>query len=70
MVAFADLTRPDWGGTNNDVSLHIEEHLGLVDQAFTYTSKFASLMNVKTLRGTNTIRLDRLGKATVAKAKR
>lgn len=66
MVALVDLTRPDFGGTNSDVDLHIEEHLGLVDSSFMYTSKFASLADIRTLRGTNQLRLDRLGKASVA----
>lgn len=61
-----DLTRPDWGGADNDVSLHIEEHLGLVDSAFMYTSKFAAMMDIRTLRGTDTLRLDRLGDVNVA----
>jgi len=66
MVAIADLTRPDFGGSDNLLDLHIEEHLGLVDSSFMYTSRFASLADIRTLRGTNQLRLDRLGKANVA----
>lgn len=59
------LTRPDWGGTDADIDLHIEEHLGFVDKAFTYTSKLAPYMNIRSLRGTNQARVDRLGGVTV-----
>lgn len=59
-------TRPGWGGANSDVSLHIEEHLGLVDASFMYSSKFASWMNVRSLRGTNQLRVDRVGASTIA----
>lgn len=60
-----DYTRPGWGGTNDDVPLHIEEHLGLVDGTFMYTSQFAPLIDIRNLKGTTTLRVDRLGKATV-----
>lgn len=65
MTVFADYTRPQWGGPNADLDIHIEEHLGIVDASFGYASKFASLANVRTLRGTNQLRLDRVGSATV-----
>lgn len=65
-MPFSDFTRPGWGGANNDVDLHLEQHLGLVDSNFAYTSKFANMMDIRTLRGTNQLRLDRLGKATVS----
>lgn len=62
---FTNYTRPQWGGAASDVDIHIEEHLGIVDASFQYTSKFASLANIRTLRGTNQLRLDRVGAATV-----
>lgn len=65
-MALADLTRPNWGGANSDVDLHIEEHLGLVDASFQYTSKFAGITNIRSLRGTNTVRIDRVGSSTIA----
>lgn len=65
-MAVGDLTRPNWGGAASDVDIHIEEHLGIVDASFQYSSKFASLTNTRTLRGTNTVRLDRVGSSTIA----
>lgn len=62
---FANYTRPQWGGASANVDIHIEEHLGIVDASFQYTSKFAPLANIRTLRGTNQLRLDRVGSATV-----
>ena len=58
-------TRPDWGGPNADVDIHIEEHLGIVDSVFGYSSKLAPYMNIRNLRGTNTVRIDRLGDVAV-----
>lgn len=60
-----DLSRPHYAGKNADVDIHLEEHLGIVDKAFAYTSKFAPLMNIRTLRGTNVARLDRIGNVKV-----
>ncbi len=60
------LTRPNWTGANTDVDIHIEEHLGYVDKAFAYSSKLASILNIRTLTGTNQLRVDRLGDVTVA----
>lgn len=65
MTAVANLTRPHWGGPNSDVDIHIEEHLGIVDKVFAYSSQLANVMNIRNLRGTNTVRLDRLGDVTV-----
>lgn len=65
-MALADLTRPNWGGLNSDVDLHIEEHLGIVDSSFQYSSKFAGITNIRTLRGTNQVRIDRVGSSTIA----
>lgn len=59
------LTRPNWTGTNTDVDIHVEEHLGFVDKAFAYSSKLASILNIRNLTGTNNLRVDRLGSATV-----
>ena len=59
------LSRPNWTGANTDVDIHIEEHLGFVDKAFTYASKLANVMNIRTLSGTNALRVDRLGDVTV-----
>ena len=60
-----NFTRPQWGGAASDTDIHIEEHLGIVDASFAYASKLANLANVRTLRGTNVVRLDRVGAATV-----
>lgn len=60
-----DLSRPHYAGKNADVDIHLEEHLGIVDKAFAYTSKFAPLMNIRTLRGTNVARIDRIGNVKV-----
>ena len=59
-------TRPDWGGPNADIDIHIEEHLGLVDSTFEYSSKLAPYVDIRSLRGTQTSRIDRLGDATVS----
>lgn len=60
-----NLTRAQWGGPNSDVDLHIEEHLGIVDKAFQYSSKMAPYMNIRSLKGTNSARIDRLGNVAV-----
>lgn len=65
MTALADLSRPQWGGPNSDVDIHIEEHLGIVDKTFAYSSQLAQVMNIRNLRGTNTARIDRFGDVTV-----
>lgn len=65
-MPFANFTRPHWGGAASDVDIHIEEHLGFVDASFEATSKLKNLTNMRTLKGTNTTRLDRVGAATVA----
>lgn len=62
---WANNTRPDWGGASQNVDLHIEEHLGIVDASFGTTSKLLPLANVKDLDGTNVARIDRLGTAEV-----
>jgi hypothetical protein len=62
---WSDFTRPQWGGAASDTDIHIEEHLGIVDASFAYASQLAHLANVRTLRGTNQVRLDRVGAATV-----
>lgn len=61
MTVLADLTRPQWAGPAADVDIHIEEHLGIVDKSFGYSSQLASVMNIRQLRGTNTARIDRVG---------
>lgn len=66
MAFLNDLTRPQWGGPNSDVDLHIEEHLGIVDKTFAYSSKLAPFMNIRNLRGTNTARIDRFGDVEVS----
>ncbi len=66
MSFIQDLTRPDWGGPDSDVDIHLEEHLGIVDSTFEYSSKLAPYMNIRSLRGTNTARIDRLGDVTIA----
>lgn len=63
---WAQHTRPQWGGAASDTDIHIEEHLGIVDASFAYASKLAPLANIRTLRGTNQVRLDRVGAATVS----
>jgi hypothetical protein len=65
MAFLTNLSRPHWAGADADVSIHLEEHLGIVDKAFAYSSKFAPLMNIRTLRGTNVARLDRIGNVVV-----
>lgn len=65
MAFLNDLSRPHYAGADANVSIHLEEHLGIVDKAFAYTSKFAPLMNIRTLRGTNVARLDRIGNVKV-----
>lgn len=65
MTILANLTRPQWGGPNSDVDIHVEEHLGIVDKTFSYSSQLANVMNIRTLRGTNTARIDRFGDVTV-----
>ena len=62
---WADYTRPQWGGAASNTDIHIEEHLGIVDASFLYTSRFASLANVRTLTGTNQLRIDRMGTVQV-----
>lgn len=62
---WASTTRPTWGGADQDVSLHIEEHLGIVDASFGTSSKLLALANVRDLDGTNIARIDRLGAAEV-----
>jgi hypothetical protein len=59
------LTRPNWTGANADVDIHLEEHMGFVDKAFAYSSKLASILNIRTIRGTNNLRVDRLGDVAV-----
>lgn len=61
-----NLQRPYWGGLGQDVDIHIEEHTGIVDTQFAYTSKMAPLAGIRTLRNTNQLRIDRLGAATVS----
>ncbi len=58
-------TRPQWGGAASDTDIHIEEHLGIVDASFLYTSRFASMANIRTLTGTNQLRIDRMGTVEV-----
>lgn len=65
MTALTSLTRPQWGGPNSDVDIHIEEHLGIVDKTFAYSSQLANVMNIRELRGTNTARIDRMGNVKV-----
>ena len=66
MAFLTDLTRPQWGGATSNVDIHIEEHLGIVDKTFEYSSKLAPYMNIRTLRGTNTARIDRFGDVVVS----
>lgn len=66
MTALASLTRPQWGGAAADVDIHMEEHLGIVDKTFAYSSQLANVMNIRQLRGTNTARIDRFGDVTVS----
>lgn len=65
MTALTSLTRPQWGGPDSDVDIHIEEHLGIVDKVFAYSSQLANVMNIRTLRGTNQARIDRFGDVAV-----
>lgn len=66
MAAFPNgnsLTRPDFAGANSDVDIHMEEHLGIVDSKFVYTSKLAPFLDVRTLRASNIMRLERISGA-------
>lgn len=65
MTELAQLSRPQWGGPDADVDIHIEEHLGIVDKVFAYSSQLASVMNIRQLRGTNAARIDRIGSVKV-----
>lgn len=62
---FDKFVRPQWGGAASTTDIHIEEHLGIVDASFLYASRFAAWTNIRTLRGTNQLRLDRIGSASV-----
>lgn len=69
MAAFPNgnfLTRPDYAGVNSDVDIHMEEHLGIVDSRFVYTSKLAPFLDVTSLRNTNIARLERLSSVEVS----
>lgn len=59
------ISRPHWAGADADVDIHLEEHMGIVDKVFAYSSKLAPIMNIRSLRGTNSARIDRLGNVEV-----
>lgn len=65
MAFLTSLTRGQWGGAASDVDLHLEEHTGIVDKTFQYSSKLARYMNIRSISGTNSIRVDRLGDVAV-----
>lgn len=61
-------TRPQWGGTNADLDIHIEAYEGDIDGSFRVESMFraSSLTNFKSVADrSNTWRGDRIGGATV-----
>lgn len=69
MAAFPNgnsLTRPDYAGVNSDVDIHLEEHLGIVDSRFVYTSKLAPFLDVHSLRNSNIARLERISSVEVS----
>jgi hypothetical protein len=60
------ITRPSQnGGTGAYDALMIEEFGGLVDAAFHEMSMLAPVLNVRTVRGTNTIKNYRVGETTI-----
>lgn len=59
------LARPGWAGSNSDIDMHIEHYTGIVDQTFAYASHLAPYMNLRSLRGSNVLRFDRLGGVSV-----
>lgn len=64
-MPLGNLTRPQWGGADSTIDIHMEEHTGIVDSTFLYRSQFAGITNMRNIRGTNTIRLDRVGSTSV-----
>lgn len=64
-MPLTNLTRPQWGGADSDIDIHLEEHTGIVDSTFAARSIMAGITNMRSIRGTNTIRLDRVGSTTV-----
>ena len=63
----AHLSRPGQdGGTGDYDALFIEEYGGMVDLAFHEMSMMKSILNVRTVRGTNTIKNYRVGETTLS----
>ena len=65
----AALSRPEWGGANADVDLHIEAYEGDIDGSFRVESLFrqSGLTNFKSVaNNSNTWRGDRIAGAVVA----
>lgn len=61
------LSRPGQdGGTGAYDALFIEEYGGLVDLAFHESSKMKSILNVRSVRGTNTIKNYRVGETALS----
>lgn len=62
-----NLTRPDFGGVDQNVDIHMEEHIGIVDSTFAYTSHLAKELAGSThqTNSTNQLRFERLSSAKV-----
>lgn len=63
MAAFPNglsLTVPDFAGANSDVDIHQEEHLGIVDAAFTSSVELLPFVDVRQVTGSNMLRLERI----------
>ncbi len=64
-MPLTNLTRPQWGGPDSDIDIHLEEHTGIVDSVFQARSIMSGVTNMRNIRGTNTIRLDRVGSTSI-----
>ena len=64
-MAYEDLTRPSWGGNGKDVDIHIEEHTGIVDSSFLAKSIMGKYLDVRTLKNSNALRIDRLSSVQI-----
>ena len=68
MAAFPNglsLTRPDFAGANSDVDIHMEEHTGIVDSQFAYTSEMSPFIDIRSTNNSNQLRLERLSSISV-----
>lgn len=57
-----NMTRPQWGGADSDVDIHLEVFSGEIDTAFQYQSFFRANSNFRSVADrSNTARIDRMG---------